>query len=360
MEYQGKVLKLEDTNCAYIGSEIEKKVKLAAAQQEEAWKGVGQNPGLMIWRIEKFNVVEWPKEEYGSFYSGDTYIILYTYLKEGGQEIRWNAHMWVGTFSTMDEAGTAAYKIVELDDVFDRKIVLFREAQGYESDTFLEYFKTIRIMEGGIESGFKKVPVESYKPRLLHVRKGKKDFRVSEVECAANSLNTDDVFILDAGLTLYKWIGSTANSFEKFRAASVCEDIKKERNGKPKIIELEEKTNDESFWNILGGKSEIRSQPKQISNPTLNKNMFRLSDSSGELLMTGVEYSRSSLCSDDVFIIDTGIEILIWVGQKTSANEKKYAIAFAQQYIKDYGRPVHTPFCVMSEGMENSSFNSLF
>ena len=64
---------------------------------------------------------------------------------------------------------TAAYKIVELDDVFDRKIVLFREAQGYESDTFLEYFKTIRNMEGGIELGFKKVPVECYKHRLLHV-----------------------------------------------------------------------------------------------------------------------------------------------------------------------------------------------
>ncbi len=78
MEYQGKVIKLEDTNCAYIGSEIEKKVKLATAKQEEACKRVGQKPGLMIWQNEKFNVVEWPKEAYGSFYSGDTYIILYT------------------------------------------------------------------------------------------------------------------------------------------------------------------------------------------------------------------------------------------------------------------------------------------
>ena len=34
MEYQRKIVQLEDTNWAYIGSEIDKKVKLAAAQQE--------------------------------------------------------------------------------------------------------------------------------------------------------------------------------------------------------------------------------------------------------------------------------------------------------------------------------------
>jgi hypothetical protein len=29
--------------------------------------------GLRIWRIEKFNVVKWPKEEYGSFFQGGTF-----------------------------------------------------------------------------------------------------------------------------------------------------------------------------------------------------------------------------------------------------------------------------------------------
>jgi gelsolin len=362
MEYRGKVLKIEDTNIAYLGSELEKKVKLAAASQEIAWKGIGTEPGLTIWRIEKFNVVVWPKEEYGSFYSGDSYIILQTYNKKGGDELLFNAHMWVGTFTTMDEAGTAAYKIVELDDVFDRKVVLFREAQGFESETFLSYFKTIKIMDGGIESGFKKVPVESYKPRLLHVRKCKKDFRVSEVTLTTDSLDTDDIFILDAGLTIYKWIGSKSNSFEKFRAASICEEIKNERIGKPVIVELEESNNDETFWKILGGRNEIKSRGKSTGTDgaTHSKNMFRLSDSSGELLMTTVEYAKSSLSSDDVFIIDAGSEILIWIGNKTTANEKKNSIAIAQQYIKDYGRPSQIPFSVMSEGRENCSFNSAF
>jgi len=33
--------------------------------------------GLWIWRIEKFKVVPWPKEEYGNFFSGDSYIVLH-------------------------------------------------------------------------------------------------------------------------------------------------------------------------------------------------------------------------------------------------------------------------------------------
>tara|TARA_R110002050_G_scaffold10783_2_gene36570 strand:+ start:69 stop:260 length:192 start_codon:yes stop_codon:yes gene_type:complete len=34
---------------------------------------------VQIWRVEKFEVKEWPEEEYGRFYEGDSYIILRTY-----------------------------------------------------------------------------------------------------------------------------------------------------------------------------------------------------------------------------------------------------------------------------------------
>jgi hypothetical protein len=43
---------------------------------DPAFKGVGQEPGLMIWRIEKMQVVPWERKLYGKFYSGDSYIVL--------------------------------------------------------------------------------------------------------------------------------------------------------------------------------------------------------------------------------------------------------------------------------------------
>ena len=66
---------------ALFGSDTEKKVKKESAETEPAWKGAGQAVGLQIWRIVKFKVTHWPKEDYGKFYDGDSYIILNTYKK---------------------------------------------------------------------------------------------------------------------------------------------------------------------------------------------------------------------------------------------------------------------------------------
>ena len=54
-------------------------VKKESAESEPAWNGAGQAVGIQIWRINKFKVEAWPKEQYGEFFNGDSYIILNTY-----------------------------------------------------------------------------------------------------------------------------------------------------------------------------------------------------------------------------------------------------------------------------------------
>ena len=66
---------------------ISSQVKKESAQTEKAWEGAGQKVGLQIWRIVKFKVTHWPKEDYGKFFSGDSYIIMNTY-KEPNTEVR--------------------------------------------------------------------------------------------------------------------------------------------------------------------------------------------------------------------------------------------------------------------------------
>ena len=55
----------KDTNVALFGSDIEKKIKEAAAGGEKEWDGVGREKGILVWRIEQFRVVPWPTEKYG-------------------------------------------------------------------------------------------------------------------------------------------------------------------------------------------------------------------------------------------------------------------------------------------------------
>ena len=101
-------------------SQIDHKVKHASADTEPAWKAISLSPpkpGLCIWRIEDFQVVPWPKEAYGRFYDGDSYIVLNASKPDlKSDAVRFDIHFWLGKNTSQDEAGTAAYKTVELDE----------------------------------------------------------------------------------------------------------------------------------------------------------------------------------------------------------------------------------------------------
>lgn len=97
-----KQAKLEDSNVANIGSAEDKALRMQAAQTEEAFKGAGQTPGIEIWRIEKFQVKKWPKSQYGTFYDGDSFIVLNT-TKTSSGNLRWDVHFWLGLQSSQDE-----------------------------------------------------------------------------------------------------------------------------------------------------------------------------------------------------------------------------------------------------------------
>jgi len=131
-------LDIAQTNMALFGSDIEKEIKKHAANGEPAWKSAGKEPGIQVWRVEKFQIKEWPKNQYGNFFDGDSYIVLHTYKKE--DKVLYNVHFWLGEHTSQDEAGTAAYKTVELDDYLGGLPVQYREVQGYESK---EFFTTL-------------------------------------------------------------------------------------------------------------------------------------------------------------------------------------------------------------------------
>lgn len=50
----------------------------------------------------------------GTFFSGDSYIVLNTYKKKDSDKLLFDVHFWLGRYTSQDEAGTAAYKTVEL------------------------------------------------------------------------------------------------------------------------------------------------------------------------------------------------------------------------------------------------------
>jgi len=363
-----KQYNVADSNIANLGSDLEKKVREAAAATEQAWSGAGKKCGLQIWRIEKFKVVHWPIEQYGSFYDGDSYIVLNTYKKEGGNAFLFDVHFWLGTHTSQDEAGTAAYKTVELDDLLGGAPVQHREVQGHESDLFLSYFKNqIKLLSGGVDSGFKHVKPEEYKPRLIHL-KGKKKIRASQVDLTRDSLNSGDVFILDNGLTIYQWNGKKSGPQEKQKGAAMCNSIATDRKGKAKIFVLEDGDKEAGFWSLLGGFGPVKSAEEGGDDNEADKGgvkaLFQLSDATGKLefkqVATGAAVKKTLLDSNDVFILDSGSEVYAWIGKGASVSEKSKALSFAQDYLTKFNRPAFLPISRVLEGGENPTFNDAF
>jgi len=339
------------------------KGKAQEKSTDPAWVNAGSKEGLEIWRIEKFTVQSWPKEQYGKFYTGDSYIVLKT-ISKGGDSKSYDVHFWLGDKTSQDEAGTAAYKTVELDDHLGGAPVQYREVEGYESERFLELFpKGITILNGGIETGFNKVKPEDYKPRLLHIHGSLKSCSAQEVPLSKSSLNSDDVFILDNGLELIQWNGKNSNAGEKTKGGAILRAIQEERNFKTSDpIILDEGDSNPNFWKLLGGQGEITGKSTGRGLPR-EKALFKLSDATGNLKFTEIargNIKRDQLKSEDVFIIDTGKEIFAWVGSKASATEKRNALIYAEDYIEKYKLPRHTPIVREVQGHENDDFNQAF
>jgi len=362
-------VKLEDSNMANYGSEEHKQLRKDAAMKEKAWLNVGQELGPQIWRIEKFKVKHWPKDKYGEFYGGDSYIILNTMENDEGKK-SYDVFFWLGAETSQDEAGTAAYKTVELDDYLGDEPVQYREVQGNESKKFLNMFPKVTILEGGVESGFRNVKPKDYKPRLLHVCGYKKHVQVYQVKLDAANLNNSDSFVLDCGLTLFQFNGGASSAWEKRKANAIVDELQASRHGKVKttlIIDgLEDSGNPliDDFWGYFGGKPEsIKEEEEEKKEKEVVLSLQHVSDASGVMECNEVcqgKLDKSKLDSNDVFILDGGGSVFIWVGKGANKAEKRDAMKYAVDYLNGQGRGATVPIARVMEGAEPKEFWNCF
>ena len=71
----------------------------------------------------------------------------------------------------------------------------------------------------------------------------------------------------------------------------------------------------------------------------------QVSDASGKLETKEVgsgTLKREMLNSEEVYIMDNGAEIFVWIGKKASDDEKKSGMKLGTQYCAESGRPANT------------------
>ncbi|KAG9354505.1 hypothetical protein JZ751_001215 [Albula glossodonta] len=331
----------------------------------------GQKPGLQVWRVEKMDLVPVPKNLYGGFYKGDAYLVLNT-IKQSSQNLQYELHFWLGASSTDDESGAAAIFTIQMDDFLGGKPIQYREVQGYESQTFLGYFKSgLKYMEGGVASGFNHVVTNEVDVQRLLQVKGRRAVRATEVPISWDSFNQGDCFILDLGNDIYQWCGSKCNRFERLKATQVAKGIRdNERSGRAKVHVCDDGSEPEKMLKVLGTKPDLPEEhaedTKADATNRKQATLYKVSNASGDLDVTLVSddspFSQSALESNECFILDNGSngKIFVWKGKDANMDERKEAMKAADKFISQKGYPRHTQVQILPEMGETPLFKQFF
>uniref|UniRef100_A0A3Q3QGM4 Gelsolin-like domain-containing protein n=1 Tax=Monopterus albus TaxID=43700 RepID=A0A3Q3QGM4_MONAL len=303
-----------------------------------------QEPGLRVWRVEKMKAVLLNSSEVGAFYNGDSYLVL-----DNRGQLGADLHMWIGEKSSRDEQVACAMLATQLDSFLGGDPVQHRHVQGYESPEFMALFpRGVSYKEGGVESGFRKAQGSGAVHRLYQI-KGKRNIRAKEVALSWSSFNKGDCFILDLGETIFSWIGSQANMFEKQKVREIATLIRDtERHGKARIVDVSEGEEPEDMLKVLGKMPALaESTPEEDSKADASNcaSLYKVSDATGSMKMTKVSdkspFAKELLVRDDCFILDIGAngKIFVWKGNGANADEKRVALQMADNFIEQMKYP---------------------
>ncbi len=386
---------VKDSNIELIGSDLDHKVKHASAETEPAWNDghVGRTAGLFVWRIENFAVVPVPQSLHGQFHSGDSYIVLHSQpTTSKPPKLLHDIYFYLGAHTTQDEAGTAAYKTVELDTFLNGTATQHRELGIRPSKSFLALFPRVTILRGGVASGFHHVPTPEQtaaagddQPErittLLRIFKhpSASTILVHEIEPTHHSLDAGDVFIAETNRAkIWVWQGSGCSPMEKARAAQVAHEMREAKRGEVEVVE-QEGAGGRRVVRLLGGGEEVGAGEglRAVARPGVGggnkaagggrRRLFRLSDASGRLefglVREGGGISRRDLDGEDVFVLDDGGEtIWVWEGQGASRAERAMWLKVAQAYVRKLqgedgdDEAYLTPIAKVREGSESAAF----
>ncbi|KAL6267220.1 hypothetical protein P5V15_000296 [Pogonomyrmex californicus] len=226
---------------------------------------------IMIWHIDEFSHTLLDGSSIGQFYSGDSYIVQWTYsVTITGRELgglpskhsakgrdRFVYFIWQGRNASLSERGAAALLTVELDNDRGPQIHV---VQGHEPAAFLNLFSGKMVVHSG-----KKSDKKCEKRWRLYICRGtlESETFLIEISCSTRQLRSRGSFILldTENGKLYIWHGN--NSLRHIRenaikAASKLKESRPEEAGLSnenniEICEIEEGSEPEEFSNALGG-----------------------------------------------------------------------------------------------------------
>ncbi|XP_022766662.1 villin-2-like isoform X1 [Durio zibethinus] len=365
------------------GEEGRGKVAALLKQQGVGVKGIGKSapvneevPPLLegggkmeVWCINGSAKTPLPKEDIGKFYSGDCYIVLYTY-HSGDRKEDYFLCCWIGKDSIEEDQKMAARLADAMYNSLKGRPVQGRVFEGKEPPQFIALFQPMVALKGGLSTGYKMSIADKGLTDETYTADCVALFRISgtsehnnkalQVDAVATSLNSTECFLLQSGSSIFIWHGNQSTYEKQQLAAKVAEFLK------PGVAvkHAKEGTESNAFWFALGGKQSYTSKKASVET-VRDPHLFSFSLNRGKFEVEEIyNFSQDDLLTEDILILDTHSEVFVWVGQSVDAKEKQNVFEFGQKYIDMAasldGLSPKVPLYKVTEGNEPCFFTTLF
>ncbi|KAI9206093.1 uncharacterized protein BJ171DRAFT_422390 [Polychytrium aggregatum] len=352
---------------------------------------IAKTEGVSIFRIESLKPALQSDSTFGKFCTADCYIILNATRQDGADadvdmddhDYDYKIFSWIGNQAELDKRFCAAMFAVGLRNWIGTSETVERETDSDESESFLDLFgDNFEILDASYatDSGLYVTEKRRYPTRLYRVQ-GKAQVVLQLVEPSSRSLRSDGVFLLDVGYALYQWNGSKSSLQHKSKCRIMVDRISKsERAGKNLMsLYLHSVHSDESdepsrFWSILGGErtqdedqdvdeehAEFVTlyQSSDIS-PALYRATEELADEVEGHTVTAGKMKRAMLESEGCYILDTGVELNLWIGKLATLALKSSATELLTRIVPVRKRPKWVALNKHWEGHETEVFKLWF
>ncbi|KAK8633179.1 hypothetical protein V6N13_014027 [Hibiscus sabdariffa] len=324
---------------------------------------------LEVWCINDNVKKPIPKDDIGKFYSGDCYIVLYTY-PSGEKKEDYYLCCWIGKDSIEEDRKMAYMLANTFFNSLKGRPVQGRVFEGKEPPQFIALFQPMVVLKGGLSTGYKKSIADKGLTDETYTADSFALFRISgadmhnnkvvQVDAVTTLLNSTECFLLQSENAIFLWQGNQSTNEQKQLASKIAAFLKP---GVP-VKNSREGKESNSFWLALGGKRSYTSEKASFGSAR-DPHLFTFSFKKGKFEVEEVyNFSQDDLLTEDIMILDTHEEVFVWVGQYVDVLDKESAFELGQKYIDRAtsldGLSPNVPLYKVTDGNEPSFFTTFF
>lgn len=228
----------------------------------------------------------------------------------------------------------------------------------------------IIYIEGGRTStGFFTIEDSTFNTRFYRVHNDDKTLNLEPVALKFESMDADNVFLMDAGFKLFLWYGKKARNTVKSKSRLMAEKINKnERKNKAEIIMEVQNNESIEFLKLLGiqnisEKPQLKTIPDEWNPKVPILYIVQLGLGFLEIPQVSVPQHKlvhTLLNSKNVYLLDCHTDVFVWFGKKSTRLVRCAAIKLSLELFSMIGRPNFSMITRVQEGTENQCFKSKF